>query len=118
MSEKPIDIDAYIAAASQEAQGLLRQIRTLIRAMVPDATESISYDIPTYELDDEVLLHFASWTNHVSLYPVPPGDSDFDTELKKYQSGKGTARFPLDRPLPEDFVRRFVELHVQRIRPS
>lgn len=118
MSEKPVDIDAYIAAAPPAAQGFLRQIRTLIRTMAPDATESISYDIPTYKLDGEVLLHFAAWTNHVSLYPIPPGDSDFDTELKKYQSGKGTARFPLDRPLPDDFVKRFVELHVLRIRAS
>ncbi|MDH3190279.1 MAG: hypothetical protein OEM39_06525 [Acidimicrobiia bacterium] len=64
------------------------------------------------------MLHYAAWTNQVSLYSVPPGDSDFDTELKKDQSVRGTARFPLDRPLPDDFVRRFVELHVQRIRAS
>ena len=110
-------IDEYIARFPADVQDLLASIRKLVLEVAPDATETISYQIPAFKLDGKILVYFAAWKDHVSMYPLPhQADTAFSTELKKYQSGKGTARFALDRPLPEAFVRRLVELHVSRIR--
>lgn len=116
MPEVATTIDEYIGRFPEEVQEILTSIRELVHDVAPDATEAISYQIPAFKLDGKILVYFAGWKDHVSMYPLPQGDTAFDTELKKYQSGKGTARFALDEPLPEAFVRRLLELHVNRIR--
>lgn len=115
MSQPPATVDEYIAGFSEDVQDTLQNLRKTVREVAPGAEESISYRIPAYKLNGKVLVYFAGWADHVSLYPIPLGDDAFHGELKQYQSGKGTVRFPLDRPIPYDFIRRFVELHVQRL---
>lgn len=105
-------IDEYIAQAPAETRPLLEQLRSIIRASAPGATETISYAIPTFDLAGKHLVHFAAFKGHVGLYPTPSGMVAFADELAAYRSGKGTARFPLDRPLPADLVRRIVEFRV------
>jgi uncharacterized protein YdhG (YjbR/CyaY superfamily) len=90
----------------------MRQIRKLIRSLVPDAKEKISYQIACFELNGMNLIHFAGWKKHVSLYPVPAGSEAFERQIKPYVSDKGTVKFPLDEPLPIKLIERVVKLHL------
>jgi uncharacterized protein YdhG (YjbR/CyaY superfamily) len=106
-------IDEYVAAFPPAAQSMLEELRALIKAAAPTATESISYAIPTFDLNGRHLLHFAGYEKHVGLYPVPSGVEAFEEDLAPYRSGKATARFLLDRPLPTELIRRIVALRVE-----
>ncbi len=105
-------LDEYIEACPQDSQAYLREIRKLIRALVPEAKEKISYQIACFELNGRNLIHFAGWKKHVSLYPVPAGDEAFESEISKYVDGKGTVKFPLDEPLPIKLIERVIKLHL------
>lgn len=103
-------IDEYICLAPAESQGRLNELRTLIRDFSPESVESITYAIPTYKVDNKRFIYFAGYTKHVSLHPIPKSGSDeFNTELVKYQTGKGTVSFANDKPLPVDFIKQYIK---------
>lgn len=108
-------IDAYIAEFPPEVQRSLEQMRQLVREMAPEATETIAYAIPTFDLNGKHLVHFAAFKNHVGLYPTPSGMVAFADELATYKSGKGSAQFPLGEPLPMDLIRRIVEFRIAEV---
>lgn len=110
----PGDIDAYIAGFPADVQKMLQQVRRTIRKAAPDAKETISYRIPTFTLQGN-LIHFAAFTNHIGIYPAPRGAAAFKDELSAYEGGKGTVRFPLDEPLPLDLITRIVRFRVQQL---
>jgi uncharacterized protein YdhG (YjbR/CyaY superfamily) len=105
-------IDAYIAEFPPETQQALQEMRAIIRAAAPDATETISYAIPTFDQNGRHLVHFAGYKNHVGFYPVPSAMEAFSEELAPYKHGKGSARFALGEALPTDLIRRIVEFRV------
>ena len=107
----PRTIDEYIAGFPPEIQQLLEQIRTTIRAAAPDAEEAISYQMPTFRLQGN-LVHFAAFKNHIGFYPAPTGIEEFKAELSAYKGSKGAVQFPLDRPMPLDLIRRIVQFRV------
>ena len=102
-------IDEYIAACPEESQTYLMQIRKLIYSLVPETKEKISYQIACFELNSKNLIHFAGWKKHVSLYPVPAGNEAFNKAIAKYADGKGTVKFPLDKPLPIKLIEKAVK---------
>jgi uncharacterized protein YdhG (YjbR/CyaY superfamily) len=106
-------IDEYIAGFPPETQKVLQEVRVLIKASAPGATETISYAIPTFDLNGRHLVHFAGYEKHVGFYPSGRGVEAFKEELKPYKSGKGSVQFPLGQPLPTDLIRRIVELRVE-----
>lgn len=106
-------IDEYIVACPPDSQDYLREIRKLIRALVPDAKEMISYQIAAFERNGKNIIHFAGWKKHVSLYPVPAGSEAFERQVAKYVDGKGTLKFPLDEPLPIKLIEKVIKLHVE-----
>lgn len=108
----PADIDAYIARFDGEVAARLRRMRAIIAEAAPDATEAISYQMPTFKLHGKNLVHFAGYAHHIGFYPIPSGIEAFQAELAPYKQGKGSVRFPLDEPLPEALVRRIVEYRV------
>jgi uncharacterized protein YdhG (YjbR/CyaY superfamily) len=108
-------IDDYIAAFPPETRKALEELRALIRASAPDATESISYAIPTFDLNGH-LVHFAGYEKHIGFYPTGRGIEAFKEELDAYKSGKGSVQFPLGQPIPRDLVRRIVEFRVRENR--
>ena len=108
-------IDEYIAEFPPEAQRVLEQLRSLIRETAPDATETISYAIPTFDLQGKHLVHFGGFAKHVGFYPVPSAMEEFKEELAPYKSGKGSAQFPLSQPLPTHLIRRIVEFRVGEV---
>lgn len=105
-------IDEYIQESPPETRETLEELRALIKAAAPDATETISYAIPTFDLDGRHLVHFAAFKRHTGFYPIPSAIEAFQEELKPYESGKGSARFPLGKPLPVELIRRIVEFRV------
>lgn len=111
-------IDAYIAEFSPETQRVLRDLRALIHELAPEATETISYAIPTFDLGGKHLVHFAGYEKHVGLYPAPSGMEAFREDLKPYKTGKGSVQFPLDEPLPVGLIKRIVEFRVAETAPG
>lgn len=106
------DIDAYIAGFPVETQAMLSRLRELIGECVPGGVETISYAIPTVDFGGRHVVHFAGYAHHVALYPAPVGAPGFE-DLAPYASGKGTARFPIGEPLPEDLIRRVVRYQLE-----
>jgi len=106
-------IDEYIAGFPPETQKALEELRALIKASALDATEKISYAMPTFDLNGHHLVHFAGYEKHVGFYPTGSGVEAFKEELKPYKSGKGSVQFPLGQPLPTDLIRRIVEFRVE-----
>jgi uncharacterized protein YdhG (YjbR/CyaY superfamily) len=104
-------IDEYIAEFPDATQKVLQELRALIRASAPDATETISYAIPTFDLNGH-LVHFGGFAKHVGFYPTGSGVAAFEDELKCFKSSKGSVQFPLGEPLPKDLIRRIVEYRV------
>ena len=109
---KAATIDEYIAEFPPEIQTRLREVRAVIQEAAPDATETMSYAMPTFDLNGH-LVYFAAFKSHIGLYPTPRGIEEFDEELAAYKSGKGSVRFPLDRPLPLDLISRIVRFRAE-----
>jgi uncharacterized protein YdhG (YjbR/CyaY superfamily) len=105
-------IDSYISEFPPATQTVLEQMRAVIKQAAPEATETISYAIPTFDLNGHHLVHFAGYARHIGFYPIPSGVEAFREELGAYKSGKGSVQFPLNEPLPTDLIRRIVEFRV------
>ena len=107
----PANIDDYIASFPQEVQVILEKLRQTIRQAAPDATEKISYQMPTFYLNGN-LVHFAAYKNHIGFYPAPSGIGAFEAELSEYKTSKGAIQFPIDKPLPLALVKKIVAFRV------
>jgi uncharacterized protein YdhG (YjbR/CyaY superfamily) len=112
MREKYKTIDEYIATFPDKTRIILEKIRQKIHEAAPDAIEAISYQMPTFKLNGN-LVHFAAFTNHIGFYPVPSGIEAFKNELLPYITGKGTVQFPLDKPIPYNLIKKVVVFRVQ-----
>lgn len=108
-------IDDYIAEFPVAARGALEELRALIQGAASDATEKMSYAIPTYDLNGEHLVHFAGYEEHVGFYPTPSAIEAFRDELQPYKTAKGSVRFPLNKPLPAELITRMVEFRVRQV---
>jgi uncharacterized protein YdhG (YjbR/CyaY superfamily) len=114
MKPSPADattIDEYIAAFPAHVQVILSELRSTIKQAAPQAVEKISYRIPTFYLNGN-LVHFAAFDRHVGFYPGPTGIARFQKELKRYKSAKGSVQFPLEEPLPLGLIAEIVEFRV------
>ena len=105
-------IDEYIASFPEDVQKILEELRATIKAAAPDADEKISYGIPTFTLNGKYLIYFAGWKDHISIYPIPSGTEAFNKEVSKYVEGKGTLKFPIDKPLPLKLITKIVKHRV------
>jgi uncharacterized protein YdhG (YjbR/CyaY superfamily) len=110
--EMAVSIDQYISEAPQEVQQKLRELKTVIKAEVPDAEERIAYGMPTFSQKGN-LVHFAVFKNHIGFFPAPSGIEHFKDELAKYKTSKGTVQFPLDEEIPMDLVREIVRFRLK-----
>jgi len=106
------DIDGYIDSFPDNVRNKLKRIREIIRNEAPQATERVSYQMPTFYLNGN-LVHFAAYEKHIGFYPTPSGIEAFKDEFKGYKYSKGAVQFPLDEPLPEDLIRRIVRYRVK-----
>lgn len=107
----PTTIDEYIAQFPEDIQQILTQIRAVIKEAAPQATEKISYQMPTFYLKGN-LVHFAAFKHHIGFYPAPTGIEEFKEELSAYKGAKGSVQFPLDKPIPFALISRIVKYRV------
>ncbi|MCB9208539.1 MAG: DUF1801 domain-containing protein [Ignavibacteriales bacterium] len=105
-------IDDYISTFPKAIQSTLNELRKLISSCAPKAEEKISYQMPTYYLNGN-LVHFAGYKNHIGFYPTPSGIENFADELKDYKTSKGAVQFPIDKPLPKQLIKKIVKFRVE-----
>ena len=114
----PKSVDEYIAAVAEPARSTLNHLRAIIRSEVPpEATEVLSYGIPAFK-HKQVLVWYAAFANHYSLFPTAAIIERFKDELDGYSISKGTIKFPLNQPLPAGLVRKIVRARVAAQRES
>jgi uncharacterized protein YdhG (YjbR/CyaY superfamily) len=111
-TEKPTNIDEYIADFPKETQIILKKIRTTIKKLVPESEETISYAMPAFKMHKKALVYFAGYKNHIGFYATPTGHKEFKEELSNYKQGKGSIQFPLDKPMPYELIKRIVKFRV------
>ena len=101
-------IDEYIATFPKDIQKILQELRATIKAAAPKAEEKISYQMPTFFLNGN-LVHFAAFKKHIGFYPTPSGIEAFQKELSVYDGAKGSVQFPIDEPMPLKLISRIVK---------
>ncbi len=105
----PKNVDEYLAGVPEPARSTLNKIRAAIRSAVPpEAVETISFGMPAFKYKG-VLVWFAAFSNHCSLFPTASVVEEFGNELSGYSTSKGTIHFPMDKPLPAALVRKLVK---------
>ena len=110
----PRTVDEYVAGVPEPALTRLKELRAAIRSVVPpDTTEIISYRIPAFR-HKRVLVWYAAFSDHCSLFPTAEVMALFKDELKSYSTSKGTIHFPLDRRIPATLVKKLVKARVAR----
>ncbi len=109
------DVDAYIESYPKESQTRLQEIRQLIKASTPEASEGISYNMPAYKLHGKPLVYFAGYTGHIGLYATPSAHEAFAIALAGYKKGKGSVQFPHNEPLPLGLITQMIEFQKDRI---
>jgi len=111
----PKNVDDYLAGVPEPARSTLNKMRAAIRSAVsPEATETISYGIPAFKTK-KVLVCFAAFSNHCSLFPTAAVIEKFKNELKGYSTSKGTIHFPSNKPLPIALIRKLVKARAAQI---
>jgi uncharacterized protein YdhG (YjbR/CyaY superfamily) len=108
----PGSIDEYIAAFPPEVRSILRKIRATIRKAAPGAEERISYKMPAFAQDGD-LIYFAAFKKHIGLFPPVRGDEKLQKELARYRGEKGNLKFPLDEAIPYGLITRVVKSRVK-----
>lgn len=108
-------ISDHIAGCAPPTRRMLQQLRRTIRATVPEATETVRYGIPTFQVHGKNLVHFAGYEHHIGFYPGSRPIEAFRSELKGYKTSRGTVQFPLDRPLPLQLVKKMVRYAMDRL---
>ena len=114
--QRPDDVDAYLASVSDEKRAALQRIRLAVRAAAPRAEEGFSYGLPAFRLDGRPLACYGASANHCSFFPMSPAVIRAHAEdLKKYETSKGTIRFPPAKPLPAALVRKLVKTRIAEL---
>ena len=105
-------VDEYIALAEPKVKKALKDIRNAIKTTAPKAEEVISYQIPGYKYHG-MLVFFAAWKDHISLYPAPWSAESLKKEMSFYEGSKGTIKFPIDEPMPLALIKKMVKYRVK-----
>ena len=106
------NVDEYISEYPVNVQEILQKLRQTVKESAPDAEELISYRIPAYRLNGN-LVYFGAFKDHIGFYPTSSGISAFKKELSKYKVSRGTVQFPIDQPIPYDLVRKITRHRVR-----
>jgi uncharacterized protein YdhG (YjbR/CyaY superfamily) len=109
---QPKTIDEYISMFPRDVRNRLEKLRKIIKESAGQAEETISYGIPTFKLNGN-LVHFAAYKNHIGFYPTSSGIEAFKKELLSYRRGRGSVQFPIDRPIPFNLVKKIVAYRVK-----
>ncbi len=112
----PKNVEEYLARVPEPARSALKKIRAAIRSVVPrKATETISYRIPAFKSEEGMLVWFAAFSDHCSLFPTAAIMAKFKSQLKRFSVSKGTIHFPIDKPLPMALIKKIVRGRVAQL---
>ena len=110
----PTPVDAYLATLPDDRRAAMQTLRETIRAAAPEADEVITYKMPGFRLDGRFFVSYDAYKRHYSLFPASDGVvTELGDEIRPYLAGRGTIRFPADRPIPTDLVRRIIEIRLR-----
>ena len=117
LSRAKAQIRTYLARLTPESRRVVKELRATILSTAPDAVDAFSYGIPAFRLDGRLLIWYAGWKQHTSVYPITEAIRFAHARaLQGYETSKGTVRFPLARPLPLTLVRRLVKARIAEVR--
>jgi len=114
MAARFTTVDEYVASLPDDVRRVMDRIRDLIRSVVPDVAETISYQMPTFALDGLPLVHVAAWKKHIGLYPLPPMDDELAAAVAPYRASTDTMQLKYSRPIPYDLLERVMAAILQR----
>jgi len=109
MDEK---VTQYIDKQKSPQKEILEKLRRLIQKTAPSATEAMSYGVPAFKLNGNLIL-YAAFSNHIGIYPEPDTITAFAKQLAGYETTKGTIKFKLDKPMPYDLIEKIVKYRVR-----
>jgi uncharacterized protein YdhG (YjbR/CyaY superfamily) len=110
----PASVEDYLAALPEESRAALEKLRKMIKAAAPEATETISYQMPAFKDHGRLLVSYAAFKNHCSLFPMSMRVIEAHREeLESYYTRKGTIRFHADEPLPAALVQKLVKARIE-----
>ncbi len=109
----PLTVDDYMAGLSDGSRAVMEKLRTTIKAAAPEATETISYRMPAFKDQGRILVYYAAFKDHYSIFPASEAVLALGEELKSHVTGKGTIRFDADRPLPTALVKKIVKVRLE-----
>jgi uncharacterized protein YdhG (YjbR/CyaY superfamily) len=112
---KPKTVDEYVTAVPEAGRKHVREIRAILKRAAPKAKETLKWGQPAYEAE-RILFAFAAFKSHLNFSPTPSVIRQFKKELAKYETGKGSIRFPYDEPLPKGLIRKLAALRVKELR--
>ena len=115
MAKKFATMDAYIAALPEGPRVIMDAVRDRMRALVPEAEETIRYDMPAWRLNGETIIHIAAWKQHLGLYPVYRGDAAFEAQLAPYRDKKDSVKFIYKNPIPIELIEAIVRGQLARM---
>lgn len=112
---KPTTVSEYIEAAPEEAQKHLREIRSLLKEVTPDATEALKWGYPVLE-EKRILFSYSAHRSHLNFMPTGPAIEPFRNEVAEYKTGKDTIQFPYDKSLPKALIRKIAIYRAKQVR--
>ena len=114
-TSKPRTVAEYIAASPAEGQGKLHELRAVLRAVAPHATEALKWGMPVFE-EGRILFAYAAFKSHLNFMPTPSAMKPFAEELASYTTGKGSIQIPYDKPLPKSLIRKIATFRVKEVK--
>jgi len=114
---KPSNVDEYIDAAPLFAQDKLREIRSVLRKVSPNATETLKWGNPVF-IEKRILFSYSAFKKHINFMPTAPAMKPFEEELSEFTTGKDTIQFPYDKPLPTALIQRIAEYRIKDVREN
>lgn len=111
---KPGTVEEYIAMAPMEAQGILQELRSILKEVVPEASESLKWGVPVFE-QGRILFSYAAYKSHLNFMPTRPALLPFLDELSEFKTGKDTIQFPYGKPLPKLLIRKIASHRLKQV---
>lgn len=115
MKQAADTVQEYLEALEPPQRLELQRIRNLIKKEVPEAEESISYQMPTFKLSGKPLIYYAAFKNHFSIFPTSGPIAELEEDLKEFQTAKGTIKFTLENPIPDELIKRLLKARIKQI---
>ncbi|HYF10319.1 MAG TPA: DUF1801 domain-containing protein [Candidatus Paceibacterota bacterium] len=113
--KKPATVSEYISTAPKERQKKLREMRAILKKVVPKVTEEIKWGVPVFSLH-RILFAYAAFKNSINFMPTPSAMKPFKKELSTYKTGKGSIQFSYDKPLPTGLIRKIAAFRVKELK--